>query len=1388
MRADRLSACLVFSNRLRLLLVLGLGFFTPSILAADLLPGWSIPQNVLSSIPAPMQPWIDWVLQDQLDRRCPVNYDAVSQRQCVWPTALKLTLDDRGGEFEQKVYTDRESWLILPGDRQHWPREVRLDDQLMPVLERNQRPTLKASPGSHRISGRFVWRALPESIRVPTQNALLELSVDGQAVAVSRLEDDGLLWLRRRPTEPAQQDSLDLQVFRLLGDGIPFEVVTRLELRVSGQAREETLGPVLLPEFLPLALDSPLPTRLESDGRLRVQLRPGNWTISLTARHRGPVDALTQPAVAEPWPQQEIWSFQPQNILRVVQVEGVPALDPAQTNLPEAWRQWPTYLIQPSDTLRFVNRTRGEMESAPERLTLDRTLWLDFAGNGYTVQDRLTGNLNATRLEAAPALRLGRVEINGENQFITQLPGAGTAGVEARQLSNLQLVADSRLEPTVVGDLPAVGWRAAPQKISALLNLPPGWRLLGAFGPDTASNTWLDSWNLFKLFIVLVVAIGFAKLWGWSWGLVALLGMVLCYHEPNAPRYVWLNVLAAIALLRLLPPGRWYAVVNFYRWLALLTLLVLGGVFAVQQVRSALYPQLEPFSFGMLLADQPAGASGPLSQAMNEMQSYNKAPASIAPIKEERLKKLKQYAPDIKVQTGPGLPAWTWQRAMLRWNGPVAADERLHLWLLPPWGTRILLLLGLFLLLAMIGRVLVADQQKISPASPGSSDEGAQTGAPASVGEEGNRVSVHATVLCLLFAAALFGVMRPAEADAVPSPALLDQLRERLTEPPDCQPCGDLAALTLTAEGHELTLRLSFHAQVDTAAPLPLPREGLIVRSIELDGLAAVLFRDPNHLLWLRLPTGLHELTVVATVPETVATLQLPLPMTPGQVEFKVDGWLLEGYVEGRADPQLQLTRQRQTAAMPLQAGVMPPFVQVEREVILDVDWQVQTRIRRLSQADSAAVVEIPLLPGERITTPGVRVRDGRVLLNLPPDQTEAVWEATLSRSDHLVLKAVERDDLVEIWRLRAGPLWHVQSQGIPLVRRVDAEGEWLPEWRPWPGEEITLTVSKPEGVPGNTATIDRSELHLTPGQRLSEATLEMTVRASRGADQTVTLPEGAALSSVRINDTEQPLQQQGQRVVLPLTPGVQRISLVWRQPRAIEARYTTPTVDLGGPSVNSRLSVSLPRNRWVLLVGGPVMGPAVLFWGVLLVILAGALVLARVSDTPFRAYEWFLLGIGLSQSHILGIVAVVGWLLLLRWRKTLANRDIGAFKFNLLQLGLILLALLAGVALLDAIRQGLLGPPEMQIAGNDSSAWRLNWYQDRITGPLPVAWVISAPMLFYRGLMLAWALWLAFAVLKWLSWAWACFSAGGLWRQMRRRSVANPIVEATVNAERTSE
>jgi hypothetical protein len=41
---------------------------------------------------------------------------------------------------------------------------------------------------------------------------------------------------------------------------------------------------------------------------------------------------------------------------------------------------------------------------------------------------------------------------------------------------------------------------------------------------------------------------------------------------------------------------------------------------------------------------------------------------------------------------------------------------------------------------------------------------------------------------------------------------------------------------------------------------------------------------------------------------------------------------------------------------------------------------------------------------------------------------------------------------------------------------------------------------------------------------------------------------------------------------------------------------------------------------------------------------------------------------------------------------------------------------------------------------------------------------VLSAPVWLYRALMLAWALWLATSLLKWVAWAWRCFSEGGAW------------------------
>jgi hypothetical protein len=126
----------------------------------------------------------------------------------------------------------------------------------------------------------------------------------------------------------------------------------------------------------------------------------------------------------------------------------------------------------------------------------------------------------------------------------------------------------------------------------------------------------------------------------------------------------------------------------------------------------------------------------------------------------------------------------------------------------------------------------------------------------------------------------------------------------------------------------------------------------------------------------------------------------------------------------------------------------------------------------------------------------------------------------------------------------------------------------------------------------------------------------------------------------------------------------------------------------------------------------------------------------------------------------------VAGWLLALGWRRE-RGTVVPGHAFNLMQLGLVFLTLAALATLFFAIQMGLLGQPSMQIGGNGSSGSMLRWYQDRMGSQLPRPWVLSVPLLVYRLAMLAWALWLAQALVRWLRWVWGCFSEGELWRSL---------------------
>src|SRR5262249_41184389 len=150
-----------------------------------------------------------------------------------------------------------------------------------------------------------------------------------------------------------------------------------------------------------------------------------------------------------------------------------------------------------------------------------------------------------------------------------------------------------------------------------------------------------------------------------------------------------------------------------------------------------------------------------------------------------------------------------------------------------------------------------------------------------------------------------------------------------------------------------------------------------------------------------------------------------------------------------------------------------------------------------------------------------------------------------------------------------------------------------------------------------------------------TDAKLELTVRSTRGAQHTIVLPQDAQVQSVAIDGHDQPIRQDGRSLTLPVAPGRQRFAVSWRTPQGIGALFRAPDVDLNAPAVSARTTIAMPGSRWTLLVGGPGMGPAVLFWTLLIVSLIVSAGLGAIRETPLRRRHWFLLSLGLTQVPI---------------------------------------------------------------------------------------------------------------------------------------------------------
>ncbi len=988
---------------------------------------------------------------------------------------------------------------------------------------------------------------------------------------------------------------------------------------------------------------------------------------------------------------------------------------------------------------------------------------MDDDGSAFTYRDKLQGQpKEISRLDVAANHELGVVRIDGTRQLITENPKTGAQGIELRS-TNPKIEAIGRTQR--MKDMPATGWKTDVDQLHLALVLPPGWRVFALFGADRVEGDWLTAWSLLDLFLLLIFAVAVYRLMGFWAGAIAFVAFGLSFHEPGSPRLTWLFLLVPIAILHVVKEGRAVPWLQAWRYVAAFLLLLNFVPFAAMQLQNALYPQLEPVGvpyssrtmFEWLNGTYNVGAS--VAEYAREDDLFGRANMDY-----ELSSSTRQNRPleskfsqsqnsnmlndaSVNVQTGVAKPEWQGNQVSCYWDGPVSASQTIRPLLIScnvhrSFTVARLVLLSLLVVLFLRGRFSFPFWPR-------------------------KTVSVAVAIVSFFI---ISSVAKDASCQ-VPDKETLQLLRDRLLTPSDAYPnAAQIPSMKLEVEESKLHMEAEVHAAFDVAVPVPGRVPTWSPLTVTVDSKATAVCRRDDGYLWVLVPKGVHQLVVDGLLDETTEWV-CPFGLVPRHLQLVAPEWNVTGVsASGQPENQLFFVRkeQRTEGAATYDQKSFRSIVAVERQVEVGLLWKVHNVVKRLSPTGKAISIRVPLLTGERVLTSSIVNDHGNIEVSLGAEESEFRWESELSSTSELIIEAPKGAQSTEKWSLMSSPVWNVDYAGLQPVYEAN-QTELIPVWHPWPGEKVTLAFQRPSAVPGKTLTVQRAKHQVSLGSRQRTSQLELQVESSLGGEFPLVLPESAVVTNITLNARPLPIRRDKETYLISLQPGAQSLSIDWKTNEDIKTVEAFPAVRLPVDSANITTTIQVPESRWIIWTDGPLRGPAVRFWIVLIISICVAFALSCHPKSPLGRIEWLLLGLGLTQVHAFASLLVVGWLFFIAWRATRMPSESNSLVFNFLQLALIGATVIALGILIVIVGQGLLGSPEMFIVGNNSYRNFLNWFEPNAGADLPVPSIVTVSVWYYRLLMLAWALWLANALLRWLNKGWKAFSNGGVWSVSER-------------------
>ncbi len=553
--------------------------FIPSDTSKHKLEEKDVPQN--------LKEWVKWATLGYEKDECAFGIDG-AKKYCSYISHLKLEVDKQDFSFEMRVKVVKDGFVRLVGSSDVFPQTLMSNNEKLPIISKGSLPYVFLEKGEYVLNGKGNSKEDIRYLYIPNDVGILEVKKNGKEINSYNLDGNGVLRFENEVfAQKTDADTMSVEVYRKIKDGIPLRMTLRLEINVSGKERVEDLGKIIPNNFELTHIYSRLPTYVRADGNLVSEIKAGNYSIELGFRQINQGLNLTLNNLLS---EQELWFFEENRDFRVIEViSGLQTVDTRNTNVPNDWKRLPAYVVSKDDKVE-LKAIEYDMEKNKDKLSLTRQIKLSFDGSYYSVKDDIYADLKDDgRLLLDPSFLLTSAEINGNPVPITMLEGQSSVGIEVRKGTN-NITTISRVKNDGK-EIKTSGYNRVFDSANWDLLLPQGYKLFHVFGGDEVSQSWVNSWNLLSIFHIMVLGVIFYYIFGLKTAFISEALFIIMY--PIIPQFTWVcfGISIIVFILRNLKQENTFTkILKFAQYTLLFFLACFTILKMILVIRFAIYP------------------------------------------------------------------------------------------------------------------------------------------------------------------------------------------------------------------------------------------------------------------------------------------------------------------------------------------------------------------------------------------------------------------------------------------------------------------------------------------------------------------------------------------------------------------------------------------------------------------------------------------------------------------------------------------------------------------------------------------------------------------------------------------------------------------------------